>query len=183
MIKSESGTIEVKGLKPIIMAEFSSLLEALRRELGEEDYNRVLQDVSDSKQFGVEPKDSNSEDKETDFEPHLSFGCTDEKILNYGRIGDETKICDIAGRKLSVGDTVNLYNVEDNGWLDFRGEKSIVKDDYLEFVMGLRGIQFDRGVSYDHFGWVIILNRRHTEIKDGEAVNCIKYIKSERTGK
>ena len=183
MIKSEFGTVEVKGSEPVVMAEFSSLLKCLRKILGEADYNRVLQDVSDSKQLVDEPKDSNSEEKEIDFEPHLSFGCTNEKILNYGRIGDETKICDIAGRELSVGDTVKLYSIEDNGRLDFRGEKPIVKDDYSEFVMGLRGIPLERGVSYSHFRWFIILNRRHTEIKDGETVNCIKYIKSERTGK
>lgn len=47
MIKSDFGTIEVDGRKPVIMAEFETLLVALRRVLGEEKYNLVLQRVSE----------------------------------------------------------------------------------------------------------------------------------------
>lgn len=36
MIKSDFGTIEVDGREPVIMAEFETLLVALRRVLGEE---------------------------------------------------------------------------------------------------------------------------------------------------
>lgn len=36
MIKSDFGTIEVDGRGPVIMAEFETLLVALRRVLGEE---------------------------------------------------------------------------------------------------------------------------------------------------
>ena len=64
MIKSELGTVEVKGLKPVVMAEFSSLLKCLRNSLGEADYNRVLQDANDSKQFGDEPETSRDCEKE-----------------------------------------------------------------------------------------------------------------------
>ena len=46
MIKSDFGTIEVNGRKPVIMAEFETLLVALRRVLGEEKYNLVLQEAS-----------------------------------------------------------------------------------------------------------------------------------------
>lgn len=47
MIKSDFGTIEVDGREPVIMDEFETLLVALRRVLGEEKYNLVLQRVSE----------------------------------------------------------------------------------------------------------------------------------------
>jgi hypothetical protein len=47
MFKSDFGTIEVDGREPVIMAEFETLLVALRRVLGEEKYNLVLQRVSE----------------------------------------------------------------------------------------------------------------------------------------
>lgn len=47
MIKSDFGTIEVDGREPVIMAEFETLLVALRRVLGEEKYNRALQRASE----------------------------------------------------------------------------------------------------------------------------------------
>jgi hypothetical protein len=175
MIKSDFGTVEVTGFKPVVMAEFVSLLEVLKHELGKEDYNRILQDADNTKKSGDEP-----EEKEVDFEPHL---VPPDGTVDYGRIGEETNICDITGENLSVGDTVNLYAIEDNGQVSFRGEHSIVKYDNSEFVMGVSGSKFNRGFSNNNFEWLIILNRRHKEIKDGETVDCIKYIKSERAGK
>ena len=46
MIKSDFGTIEVDGTDPVIMAEFETLLVALRKVLGEKKYNLVLQEAS-----------------------------------------------------------------------------------------------------------------------------------------
>ena len=46
MIKSDFGTIEVDGREPVIMAEFETLLVALRKVLGEKKYNLVLQIAS-----------------------------------------------------------------------------------------------------------------------------------------
>ena len=46
MIKSDLGTIEVNGTDPVIMAEFETLLVALRKVLGEKKYNFVLQRAS-----------------------------------------------------------------------------------------------------------------------------------------
>lgn len=175
MIKSDFGTVEVTGFKPVVMAEFKTLLKVLRSELGEEDYNCVLQDVNDLKQVEDELKE-----KEAKFEPHL---VPLDGTVDYGRIGEETNICDITGENLSVGDTVSLYAIEDNGQVSFRGEHSIVKDDNSEFVMGVSRSKFNRGFSNNSFKWLIILNRRHKEIEDGETVDCIKYIKSERAGK
>lgn len=46
MIKSDFGTVEVNGTKLVIMAEFETLLVALRGVLGEKEYNLVLQDAN-----------------------------------------------------------------------------------------------------------------------------------------
>lgn len=46
MIKSDLGTIEVNGTDPVIMAEFETLLVALRKVLGEKKYNLVLHNAS-----------------------------------------------------------------------------------------------------------------------------------------
>lgn len=64
MIKSDFGVIEITGFKPVVMAELKTLLKVLRSELGEADYNRVLQDANDSKQFGDEPETSRDCEKE-----------------------------------------------------------------------------------------------------------------------
>ena len=48
MIKSDLGTIEVNGTDPVIMAEFETLLVALRKVLGEKKYNLVLQEASNN---------------------------------------------------------------------------------------------------------------------------------------
>lgn len=47
MIKSDFGTIEINGREPVVMAELTTLLVALRDVLGEEKYNLVLQRVND----------------------------------------------------------------------------------------------------------------------------------------
>ena len=45
MIKSYFGTIKVDGREPVIMAEFETLLVALREVLGEKKYNLALQEA------------------------------------------------------------------------------------------------------------------------------------------
>ena len=49
MIKSNLGKIEVDGREPVIMAEFETLLVALREVLGEKKYNLALQEASNMK--------------------------------------------------------------------------------------------------------------------------------------
>ena len=183
MIISDFGKVKVEGSKPVVMAELVSLLKCLRNSLGEADYNCVLQDVNNSKLVKDEQGESDSEEKKTEFKPHLIFENIVGSETNYGPIGDETNICDIAGRKLSVGDTVDLYTMNKNAKLDYCGERSIVRVDDEAFVMGVKGVVFDRGINNVHVEWVIILNRRNTEVVDGETVDNIKYIKTERTGK
>lgn len=50
-------------------------------------------------------------------------------------------------------------------------------------LWGVKGVVFNRGINSVNVEWVIILNRRNTEVVDGETVNDIKYIKTEGTGK
>ena len=177
MIKSDFGTIEVNGREPVVMAELTTLLVALRDVLGEEKYNLALQRANVLKQDG-----DKTEEKKSEFEPHLVLECFG-RTFNRGRIGEETNICDITGENLNVGDTVNLYAIKDDGQVSFRGERSIVKDDNSKFVEGVSSSKFNMGFSNNAFKWFIILNRRYTEIEDGETVDCIKYIKSEMEDK
>ena len=64
MIKSDFGTIEVDGREPVIMAEFITLLAALRNALGEEKYNRALQRANDSVESKKDTETLKNEEKE-----------------------------------------------------------------------------------------------------------------------
>lgn len=64
MIKSDFGTIEVDGREPVIMAEFITLLVALRKVLGEEKYNRALQRANDSVESKKDTEKLKNEEKE-----------------------------------------------------------------------------------------------------------------------
>lgn len=64
MIKSDFGTIEVDGREPVIMAEFETLLVALRRVLGEEKHNRALQRANENELSKKDTETLRSEEKE-----------------------------------------------------------------------------------------------------------------------
>lgn len=64
MIKSDFGTIEINGIKPVVMVEFETLLVALRDALGEEKYNLVLQRANDKSETGKDTETLKSEEKE-----------------------------------------------------------------------------------------------------------------------
>lgn len=64
MIKSDFGTIEVDGREPVIMAEFITLLAALRRVLGEEKYNRALQRANENELSKKDTETLKNEEKE-----------------------------------------------------------------------------------------------------------------------
>ena len=64
MIKSELGTIEVKGPSPVVVAELVILLKALKDILGDEKYNKVLQRVDNEKPLGKDADTLSKEDKE-----------------------------------------------------------------------------------------------------------------------
>lgn len=64
MIKSDFGTIEVNGTKLVIMAEFETLLVALRGVLGEKEYNLALQDANEKELSEKGKETSRNEEKE-----------------------------------------------------------------------------------------------------------------------
>lgn len=64
MIKSDFGTIEINGIKPVVMVEFETLLVALRDALGEEQYNLVLQRVNEKAESKKDTDTLKSEEKE-----------------------------------------------------------------------------------------------------------------------
>lgn len=64
MIKSDFGTVEVNGTKLVIMAEFETLLVALRGVLGEKKYNRALQRANDSVESKKDTETLKNEEKE-----------------------------------------------------------------------------------------------------------------------
>lgn len=49
MIKSELGRVQVEGPKPVVVAEFVTLLKALKDALGDKDYSKALQRVDNEK--------------------------------------------------------------------------------------------------------------------------------------
>lgn len=111
-----------------------------------------------------------SEKPVDEFKPYLeNYG------TNYGIIGEETSFKDAIGRPLRVGDTVELYD-SDN---ELCGEKAVVSEKFRgAFVMGIERACGTNGEIGG--GFKIILKRKHEEIADGETVGSIKYIKSQK---
>ena len=105
------------------------------------------------------------------FKPHLEY-----RGVSYGIIGEKTLIQDAIGRELKIGDTVELYNRNNN----YYGEHSIVCNEG-NFVMGIKPDCRGDGTIVD--GWKIILKRRCKNIADGESVGVISYVKEEKTSK
>lgn len=113
-----------------------------------------------------------SEKPVDEFKPHLE-SCG----FNYGIIGEETPFKDAIGRPLRVGDTVELYN-SDN---ELCGENAVVSMKFRgAFVMEIECSCGPNGEIGE--GFKIILKRKHEEIADGETVGSIKYIKSQKGG-
>lgn len=106
-----------------------------------------------------------------EFKPYLKGGNT-----NYGTIGEETPFKDAIGRPLRIGDTVEIYD-SDNELL---GKDVVVNvKGSGAFVMGLKSEDFtDKNGST--LGFKIILKRKYEDIADGETVGVIKYIKSQK---
>lgn len=64
MIKSDFGTIEVNGTEPVVMTEFETLLVTLRRVLGDEKYELVLQNASNKELSKKDTETSRNDEKE-----------------------------------------------------------------------------------------------------------------------
>lgn len=64
MIKSELGRTEVKGPGHVVMAEFITLLKALKDILGDEKYNQALQRADNKKPLGKDADILSKKEKE-----------------------------------------------------------------------------------------------------------------------
>lgn len=64
MIKSDFGTIEVNGREPVVIAELTTLLVALRDVLGEKKYNLALQRANDKAESKKDTDTLKNEEKE-----------------------------------------------------------------------------------------------------------------------
>ena len=108
------------------------------------------------------------QEDEPHFSPYLEMA--DVKMEQYGCIGDSTPISDVVGRKLHVGDVVELYNKNNV----FCGECPVVKRGKC-FVMGIRWSCKSDGTITDDYK--IVLKRKHYEVENGEIVEHIRYVK------
>ena len=111
--------------------------------------------------------------QEKEFKAYL----THSNGYHYGNIGELTLLRDILGRPLKVGDTVDLYNEEN----EYRGEYAVVFSKTWGggnkvFIMGIEG-DCKKDGTID--GWKIVKKRAYTEVAHGETVSCIEYVKEE----
>lgn len=100
------------------------------------------------------------------FVPHLEVDGE-----NRGKIGTPTKYKDALDRPLVVGDVIELYK---DG--ELRDEYPVVQEGKTQFVMGIMCCcDSATGEISDYYK--ILKKRSHAEVKNGEVVGFIKYIK------
>lgn len=92
---------------------------------------------------------------------HLMYGSDD-----HGEVGKPTELKDINGKRLYIGDVVELFNEE----LSSCGKRFIANSsEYGDFVMG---IACDSGTKYNHGkitgGWEIIKRKSYKDCKAGD---------------
>lgn len=114
------------------------------------------------------------ETAEKTFVPHLEDNIIGNKL---GEIGKETKFVDVVGRKLCVGDVVELFNNS-----DFYGDRVVVEDDNTRFVMGIR-MSCDCKNGHIDNEWKIIKKRSYKDVNNGEKVDGIKFVTEEKPPK
>ena len=102
--------------------------------------------------------------------PHM-----ESNTEHYCNIGEATNYKDVVGRPLCVGDTVELYDY--NGKV--RGEFPIVRNkaggSLKTFVMSIETSCNERTGTTGR--WKILKKRSFNDVKDGEVVGMIKYVK------
>lgn len=111
-----------------------------------------------------------------EFKPYLWF-CGGE--TSFGELGAKTEQVDLAGETLCVGDTVTLFHEGTT-----IGERPVccVAGQFFTapsgFVCGVGAFEFKNGRSDEYS---ILKKRSYSEIKDGEIIDDIEYIKTEET--
>lgn len=118
---------------------------------------------------GYKPEAEVEKATENPFVPHLGYNGS-----NYGEIGKETKFVDVVGRKLCVGDVVELFYKDGTS----RGNKVIVESKGEQFVMGIKNYCNDKDGSI-HGGWKVLKKHSWKDVKNGEEINDIKFVTEE----
>lgn len=101
------------------------------------------------------------------FKPYLEMG-----ITNYGIIGDNSLFKDLVGRKIFVGDIVEIFSPDNKYW----GDAVVCKTDKWGFFFTGEAAYLNRNIFNNKYK--IILHEKYSDIKNNETVNGIKYIKS-----
>lgn len=92
-----------------------------------------------------------------EFKPYMEF-CG----VNYGIIGTPTKMEDITGEQLFVGDIVAL--VDCNG--DYHEKQFVCSDKIKDFVMGIESSCNENG-TFER-GWIIVKTKSYKDLKHNE---------------
>jgi hypothetical protein len=105
-----------------------------------------------------------------EFKPHLRFAGE-----NYGVVGEETKYKDVVGRKLCVGDVVELF---DECGMSY-GNKFVVRssaglNENKSFIMGIE-VDCNEKTGKISYGWKIFKTRGYETLKHGEVIGDIEY--------
>lgn len=91
---------------------------------------------------------------------------------NLGKLGTETKIKDIDGTVLKIGDQVDLYNSN----LERRRTHAVVKDSEKCFVMGIKAdCDLDGKIS----GWYVRKSTSYKELNVGDRVDGCVVVEKE----
>lgn len=94
----------------------------------------------------------------------------------YGVVGTKTSLVDLYGKKLCVGDTVELFDRDSGEW----GEYPICKNEtYGDFVGSIASCSksIKNGISKE--GWVIVKKRSYKDFKAGYKVSFCDYTLTE----
>lgn len=93
------------------------------------------------------------------------------KYGDYGVCGTPTKLKDIRGEALFVGDVVELINDVRHKSL---GYHAVVENDTKQFIMGICVDCTKDGRIDEH--WRVIKNKSYSELKPGDKVRSIEYV-------
>ena len=93
------------------------------------------------------------------------------KYGDYGVCGTPTKLKDIRGEALFVGDVVELINDVRHKSL---GYHAVVENDTKQFIMGICVDCTKDGRINEH--WRVIKNKSYSELKPGDKVRSIEYV-------
>ena len=104
------------------------------------------------------------------FEPHLKNISTG---TNWGKIGTPTKMKDILGRPLFVGDVIRLFNADH----DDLGTRFVSDYGKHQFIMGIYpDCDQDGTISKN---WIVIKEKDFHDLKNGEIHDYIKAVLEE----